>query len=169
MRVKRSNVKRHFETTVCPDERYRSEFESWRAMWIRCTYPSQKYFYNYGGRGIVPCDSWKSFETFLHDLGEKPEPKKLYSIERKNNDLGYCADNCKWATRKEQATNRRSQVKTHCVRNHPLIPENLKPYALARGIRACVECRRIADRARYAEKKEKLLGIEECTKQINSQ
>jgi len=145
-------IKRNFETTVCPDERYRSEWESWRAAWIRCTYPSQRYFYNYGGRGITVCESWKSFGTFLCDLGEKPFPKEDYSLERKKNEIGYSPDNCKWATRKEQAANRRPNPKarkTHCFRNHPLTPENL-----VLGARRCRLCANLRSRARRAAKKE---------------
>jgi len=146
-------IKRGFETTICPDERYRSEWESWRAAWIRCTYPSQKYFYNYGGRGISVCAEWKSFETFMGDMKEKPEPKKSYSLDRKKNELGYFPANCRWATRKEQATNRRPNPNarnTRCFRGHLLITENL-----VSGMRRCRLCANLRARVRREENKKK--------------
>lgn len=80
-------------------------YESWTAMWQRCTRNKHPDFHRYGGRGITVCERWKSFENFLSDMGERPPGKNL---ERRNNDEGYCKDNCKWATAKEQSRNRAS-------------------------------------------------------------
>jgi hypothetical protein len=75
-------------------------------MHSRCYNPACNGFQNYGGRGITVCKRWHKFENFLADMGQRPAPG--LTLERTNNSRGYLPSNCKWATQKEQAANKRS-------------------------------------------------------------
>lgn len=83
------------------------EYRSWTSMKRRCYSPSAAHYDRYGGRGIRVCARWlASFENFYADMGERPEPKNLYSLNRLDNDGDYEPANCVWATAAEQAQNR---------------------------------------------------------------
>lgn len=72
----------------------------------RCYNSKCSSFHNYGGRGILVCDTWrKSFQSFFADMGSRPSPE--HSLDRIDNMGNYTPSNCKWSTKSEQAKNRR--------------------------------------------------------------
>lgn len=93
----------------------------WSAMLQRCNNPKNKYFCQYGGRGIKVCERWLKFENFFADMGEQPFPRAM--LERVDNSKGYEPSNVIWADGKIQMRNTRRTKnityngKTMCVKD----------------------------------------------------
>ncbi len=90
-----------------------TEYNTWKHIHQRCNNPKNNAYRYYGGLGVTVSPLWQGkygFETFLKDVGPKPEPKELYSADRWPNPSGnYEPSNFRWATVKEQANNKRGQ------------------------------------------------------------
>lgn len=90
-------------------KRYTPEYRAWRSMMERCNNADHPAYHNYGGRGIVVCDEWRSFISFFNDVGKRPSDS--HSLDRINNNCGYYKGNVRWATKSEQAMNRRERTR----------------------------------------------------------
>lgn len=78
-------------------------YRTWSGMRTRVSNPNAIDWHLYGGRGITADPRWDSFEAFLSDMGHRPPGT---SLDRRDGNLGYFKENCRWASSQEQAVNR---------------------------------------------------------------
>ena len=99
-------------------------------MVARCNNPKRKDYSRYGGRGIKVCERWLKLESFIDDMGVRPPNK---SLDRIDNNKGYCKDNCRWATKYEQVRNRHNNIFVDFKGKKLLLPELAKKTGISKS------------------------------------
>lgn len=112
----------------------------WKSMIGRCNDPGNKDYADYGGRGVAVCEQWSEFVPF-HDWALSHGYAGGLTLERTKNNLGYGPDNCRWATRHEQARNKRNN-RIVSFRGRSL---TIAEWAESLGIPAYIISRRLRD------------------------
>lgn len=86
-----------------------TEYIIWTDMKQRCYNKNSPNYKNYGGRGIHVYEPWRiSFIKFLNDMGNRPN--KQMTLDRIDVNMHYTPWNCRWATWKEQMSNKRKKI-----------------------------------------------------------
>jgi hypothetical protein len=86
-------------------------YKRWKSMNQRCNNPKSKAYSRYGARGISICQEWSEYAVFAQWARQNGFNEAL-ELDRKNNDLGYSPDNCRWVTKPVQQANRNKMSNT---------------------------------------------------------
>lgn len=126
-----------------------------RGMIQRCYNSNDERYPNYGGRGIKICDEWLNDRNQFYEWALSHGYSNDLSIDRIEVDGNYEPDNCRWATAKMQANNRRPSSEWKRVKRYKVYDKrfNLKELGEAIGC-SCKRAKKI-----YQERKEHEIDI----------
>lgn len=82
----------------------------YRSIISRCYCPNCKSYKNYGSKGITVCDEWRLDKIKFFDWAFKNGYSDTLTIDRIDNSKGYCPENCRWITYKQQANNKTNNL-----------------------------------------------------------
>ena len=84
-------------------------YNTWIEMRQRCNTPTRARFDDYGGRGIRVCKAWDASFLAFRDWAMANGYRDFLTLDRHNNNRGYCPSNCRWATWSQQQHNTRKR------------------------------------------------------------
>jgi hypothetical protein len=98
----------HGDSKNCKQpSKYKRLYRIWHGMKDRVLTPrKEKDKKNYMNKGITICNEWRDSYVSFKDWALNNGYEDHLTIDRVNNNEGYYPENCRWATMKEQNTNR---------------------------------------------------------------
>jgi hypothetical protein len=106
-------------------------WRTWKAVVERTTILTSSHYQRYGGAGIGLYPNWLNFEEFASYIGEPPSEK--HSIDRINNSLGYFPGNIRWATAKEQAANKKTNIRVNVNGQFMILSDAAKSLGISKS------------------------------------